>query len=71
MMPNHVGQPSEGNPKQDCKDKVAVIKLWTSEGNTNNAPSFLKLKPFVQRFPTDKPCYEFEENKQARKSDDS
>ncbi len=64
-------QPSEGNPKQDCNDKVAVIKLWTSEGNTNNAPSFLRLKPFVQRFPTDIPCYEFEENKQARKSDDS
>lgn len=64
-------QPGESNPKQDCNGQAAIIKLWTSEGNTNNAAIAVKLKPFVRRFPTDKPCYEFEENKQARKSDDS
>jgi hypothetical protein len=67
----NASQQGEGNSKQDCNGSPAFIKLWTSEGNTNNADIPLTLKPFVQRFPTDKPCYEFEENKQARKSDDS
>lgn len=67
----NASQQDEGNPKQDFKDITTVIKLWTSEGNTNTGGVPLRLKPFVQRFPTDKPCYEFEENKQARKSDDS
>ena len=61
------GQQKRGESNNDCNhDTPASIKLWTSEGNTDSNPLRIILKPFVRRYPDDKPCYEIgDKNKQA------
>lgn len=59
-----VGQVGEGFQKSN-NEKYASIQLWTSEGNTSSNPLRVILKPFVPRYPKDKPCYEIEANEQA------
>jgi hypothetical protein len=50
-------------------DETALVKLWTSEGNTDLYPIRVTLRPFVRRYPDDKPCYQIEAEKQANKID--
>lgn len=45
-------------------DETALVKLWTSEGNTDPHPIRVTLRPFVRRYPDDKPCYQIEAEKQ-------
>ena len=56
----------EGDKPQDICSKFAMIRLWTSEGNTDNNPLPVDLKPFIKRYPSDLPCYQIEAEKEVQ-----
>ncbi len=61
---NPVGREEGKSQNGSAREQSALVRLWTSEGNTDSMPLLVTLKPFVQRYPGDKPCYEIEANEQ-------
>ncbi len=60
------GQEGGESQKGSFGENFALARLWTSEGTTDYQPLKISLKPFVQRYPGEKPCYEIEAIEQAR-----